>query len=94
MKHTPGPWYTRHGQISSEHSSHGCTIANCNATSKGIGDEEVEANAILIAAAPEMLACLELAIEEVEGFEQRTGIKQLVPWVRQAREAVAKAKGE
>ena len=60
-RHTPGPWYTRHGQISSETSPHGCTIANCNATAKGISDEEVEANARLIAAAPELLqACCEL----------------------------------
>ena len=51
-KHTPGPWYTRHGQISSETSPHGCTIANCNKTSRGISDAEVNANAALIAAAP------------------------------------------
>ena len=57
-KHTPGPWHTRHGQISSETSTHGCTIANCNATAIGISDEEVEANAALIAAAPEMAEAL------------------------------------
>ena len=57
-QHTPGPWYTRHGQVSSENSAHGCTIANCNRTAKGIPDAEVEANARLIAFAPDLLAAL------------------------------------
>ena len=57
-QHTPGPWYTRHGQVSSENSAHGCTIANCNRTAKGIPDAEVEANARLIASAPDLLAAL------------------------------------
>jgi hypothetical protein len=55
QNHTPGPWYARHGQISSETSAHGCTIANCNSTARGISDSEVEANAALIASAPYLL---------------------------------------
>ena len=65
--YTPGPWYTRHGQISSETSEHGCTIANCNATAKGISDKEVEANARLIAAAPTLLAACKIALAHLGG---------------------------
>jgi len=65
-RHTPGPWYTRHGQISSLTSPHGCTIANCNATSKGIGEDETEANAALIAAAPDMLEALKATARSLE----------------------------
>lgn len=71
-KHTPGPWYTRYNQISSLTSSHGCTIANCNATQKGITDEEAEANAALISAAPDMLETLEAVLDwwtHTPGFE-------------------------
>jgi hypothetical protein len=63
---TPGPWYTRHGQISSETSPHGCTIANCNATAKGISDEEVEANAELIVRAVNSHAELVEALEIID----------------------------
>jgi hypothetical protein len=64
-KHTVGPWYTRHGQISSETSEHGCTIANCNSTSRGIPDSEIEANARLIASAPELLETLQNALSRI-----------------------------
>lgn len=51
-------------------------------------------DAALVAAAPEMLACLELAIEEVEGFQHRTGVHQFAGWIIKTRDAIRKAKGE
>ena len=73
-KHTPGPWYTRHGQISSLSSSHGCTIANCNRTAKGIPDEEIEANAAFIVRAcnahDDLLNALQLAVATIERLER------------------------
>jgi len=100
QKHTPGPWYTRHGQISSETSTHGCTIADCNATANGISDKEVEANARLIAAAPDLLAALEECITS-EGaacfgdIENHPELMQrrLYAIADIAREAIKKAQG-
>ena len=63
---TPGPWYTRHGQISSLESEHGCTIASCNRTSRGINDEEVDANAKLISSAPDLLAACERVLRAID----------------------------
>lgn len=97
QKHTAGPWYTRHGQISSETSTHGCTIANCNATANGISDKEVDANARLIAAAPDLLKALEECItndgapawnDKMMAFRRLHAISDI------AREAIRKAKGE
>ena len=77
-KHTPEPWYTRHGQISSETSMHGCTIANCNSTARGISDEEAKANAARIVACvngckginpdavPDLLHACEVALAAME----------------------------
>lgn len=59
--HTPGPWYTRHGMISSLHSTHGATIATVNTTSKHIPDREAKANCCLIAAATDLLKELDSA---------------------------------
>ena len=101
--HTTGPWYTRHGQISSEASVHGCTIADCNATAKGISDEEVAANARLIAAAPDMLAALEgcvafLCAWAVEGLNSKVKRETLCRafggQAYHVRAVIAKAKGE
>ena len=89
-QHTPGTWYTRHGQISSMESTHGCTIANCNRTSRGISDEEAEANATLISAAPDLLEALSVAILRVE-LANAEGDMILSAWLRDARAAVQKA---
>ncbi len=88
QEHTPGPWYTKHGQISSLTSTHGCTIANCNATAKGISPAEVEANARLIAAAPSMLRALKIALNG--------GIDYDLTWdevMDEVSRAIAKAEG-
>jgi hypothetical protein len=89
-KHTSGPWYTRHGQISSETSAHGCTIANCNATAKGISQAEVDANARLIAAAPEMFE----ALKRLTAWHGNPGSLADLDGAREtARAALAKAEG-
>lgn len=84
--YTPGPWYAQHNQISSLTSSHGCTITNCNATSRGISDVEVEANARLISAAPEMLAALQACT--LANWNRLDDISNAI---KLARAAIAKA---
>ncbi len=94
QEHTPGQWYTKHGQINSLTSAHGCTIANCNATAKGISPAEVEANARLISAAPDMLAtCVDMLAHwgmEIRTDEDREREQALLA---AARAAIAKAEG-
>ena len=92
-QHTPGPWYERHGQISSGNSTHGCTIANCNATARGIPTGEVEANATLIAAAPDLLAALEQCLPILDAH-RRAALGEGDLTARTARAAIAKAGGD
>ena len=65
-KHTKDPWYYREGQVASEFSVHGCTIATVTRTSKHIGDEEADANGKLMAAAPELLTALQSTLSWME----------------------------
>lgn len=67
-KHTPGPWKAAGGalvqaSIESETLKSGRRVARRVAVAKGLTIEEVAANARLIAAAPDLLAALELSRE-------------------------------
>ena len=103
-KHTSGPWYTRHGQISSLTSAHGCTIANCNTTANGISDTEVAANAALIAAAPDLLQACKLQAEAARlmfnalgkfasAEEKDIALKAAFDCNKQVQAAIQKAEG-
>lgn len=89
-KPTPGPWtYTNTGKyiytdnqspiMTLEYQGHICKT-------KKLDEQTRIANARLIAAAPELLEALELAVKQntIGGLE--------VPWIRQAQQAIAKAK--
>lgn len=54
--------------------------------------EEIEANARLIAAAPELLAALTIAVNRIE-IANRDGDPILSAWLPAARAAIAKAEG-
>lgn len=95
-KYTPGPWIARingdreHGAITSE--KH--LIASVDCRYGAIG--EPEANVKLIAATPDLLQALELAIRFLDHPEVKA-----IPFafpvygvITQARAAIAKAKGE
>lgn len=93
MKHTPGPWnriiadgYTvRHPQIYSD------TGPVANATWLGDGRlDELNANARLIAAAPELLEALRGLRDAFLG----TSVEVQADAMRAARAAIAKAGGE
>ena len=97
IKHTPGPWFAHHRQISSLTSTHGCTIANCNSAARGISDDEAEANSILIALAPEMLEALRECITEDDAPGMQPGLgrqrRRLHAINDIARAALAKLEG-
>ena len=80
--HTPGPWKVN-GYMVRTDCKISLFVANCcyGAT------DAIEANARLIAAAPELLAALEWAVEtaDTEQYE--------ADWYAAARAAIAKAKG-
>ena len=95
-KHTPGPWLTDRNNA---HTGQIATVYHCIGndwieiwTDKwaetGLGEGEQEANARLIAAAPELLdALIELADCGAEAWGEDR------PCVRIARDAIAKATG-
>lgn len=89
VKHTPGPWvqvgWGPYGiRAGYSQSSVGTSIAHVSK-----GPAEFDANARLIASAPDLLKALELLTEEVEEYE--LGNPDVL---RKARAAVARAKGE
>lgn len=97
--HTPGKWginfATHENQpykiiIYSKNSSHRIALCFKEDNPVYIKESEAEANAYLIAAAPELLQCLEnaLAVIEVTSRDADT------PLVKEIKQAVKKAKGE
>ncbi len=105
--HTPGPWRPRdyaskEGAIwidcaarDERGRSVAGTIGAAYATGTGSSDPAVQqANARLIAAAPELLAALEGALRFMETVERGMPADQHMPEAHAARAAIAKAKGE
>jgi len=97
--HTPGPWkVNRKYKMSVETCADGQgvnLIAECSDPDGFRSAGEDQANAILIAAAPELLAALENAANVLAGIA--TGDLKTIgkdsPALVQARSAIAKAKG-
>ena len=96
-KHTPGPWLTDRGNV---HTGQIATIHHClnndwveiwtdKWAETGLGEGEQEANARLIAAAPELLDALTEIVAAADG----DGWKQLDATFAAARAAIAKATG-
>ncbi len=93
-KHTPGPWIVEQvsGAIEVCNEETLFTVARC-----GIGNGVSEANARLIAAAPELLAALERTADVLEYYNENKGPTRdsaLCDLFAIARAAIAKAKGE
>jgi hypothetical protein len=93
--HTPGPWELRGSRLVTD--SNGVVIAE-RIGSNGPGTPE--ANAALIAAAPELLAALEgllserYALEEPEEFDEAGNWTSNSPASVKARAAIRKARGQ
>lgn len=91
-KHTKGPWIAKkasHGPVDI-FDSMGRDVVTVYGG--GVGLEFQEANARLIAAAPEMYEALKLALEYWEHRQQRYKNRSPV-WVQNARAALAKSEG-
>jgi hypothetical protein len=97
MAYTPGPWFTEDAQPGDLFRyvmcGEGDTLAHLCRTSIN-GNQNAEADARLIAAAPELLAALKVALRDLEMISD-TGDwgTELDPAIFQAREAIAKAIG-
>lgn len=88
--HTPGPWAYEPQAYHPDRIFAGCKLI---ATAHG-DSAETEANAALIAAAPELLAALEMFLEDFDKPLSSIGIRIRVESVDKARAAIAAAKGE
>lgn len=91
-KHTPGPWHT--GGYSSRIIYAGDGFAVADATVfHGRHEGEHEANARLIAAAPELLDVLQEVTRCLAWHEEQHGVGMDRKAVESARAAIAKATG-
>ena len=99
-KHTPGPWWLDHGDDVNLFNHVGISAETHELLAQVVwrldddkSTPECEANARLIAAAPDLLEALETALygwqREFEYLAKRTP-----EWVTKARAAIAKATGE
>lgn len=98
--HTPGPWIhsTDLGQIGSVETPDGVVVAQAQQIMRGAGDLQLrEANARLIAAAPELLEALRSLIGWIPNAQtlERMGFHTKAPMesYELARKAIAKATG-
>ena len=87
-KHTPGPWHIARFEASTVEirNDRGLTVAEV-----GDSSQEDEANAHLIAAAPELLEALRCLIDGDEGMWRHDAPSEA--WDEIARAAIAKATG-
>lgn len=97
MNHTPGPWLVdRAGEvrdINSDGQEWGA-VANVTPNQLGkrmISEDEADANALLIAAAPDLLRACESVIRSMDGTFMSVVTGDVA---NDVRAAIAKAKGE
>ena len=98
-KHTPGPWHTGGSYSSIIYAADGLCrwygVANAVVyRARHGGTETMQANAQLIAAAPELLAELEKLVTRERTEAAVSGLSDdEMPWLDDARRVIAKAKG-
>jgi hypothetical protein len=96
MKYTPGPWHVApfNGGLHVWNAAGGVLVAHCG----GLTLDEAKANARLIAAAPKLLAMLELLYAHCENALVNSDVILSEPGLRislqQAREALCEASEE
>ena len=108
-EHTKGPWqavkragsYTSPFIIQTEHGRHVANLTGSNLEPEGQSIGEAEANARLIAAAPELLEALKGLVAAYEAAQDREGFptgygleKESDAFMRSAHAAIARATGE
>jgi hypothetical protein len=103
-KYTPGPWkVSEHSDeeesaVYSPNDSIGLQVCGMRplqscANVQYISLEQREANAHLIAAAPELLEALEKIVKEGRDYMDRRGCRKIW-WIDEAEQAIRKAHGE
>jgi hypothetical protein len=96
VQHTPGPWEVEHPfdepgvYVGAPSTALVCKLYPVDGRWVGDKREDIDANARLIAAAPEMLAALEYALEAVDYYHEHEGASEMRKAVRAA---IAKAEG-
>ena len=95
MKHTPGPWHVDPGFLFDVVASDGRDVAETHLSDgHERPDDERWANAILIAAAPDMLRALEAASHALRCYQYGNGSPELAESVADhADKIIARAKG-
>ena len=106
IKHTPGPWVIAESEQGRHFRAVSAKKHEALATvvwlmedddMDGVTSPECEANASLIAAAPDLLEALTDAVIDFDNWaahEDNHPHEHLVAWAERARAAIAKAKGE
>ena len=97
--HTPGPWTVDYADDNLRIHAGDLLIAEVNGSTehievRGLDEETTEANAWLIAAAPDLLAALERILARVETLNLFTERGEDANVVEQAVGAIGKAKGQ
>jgi len=97
MKHTPGPWHVNTLEVVpfSIHAHRGCVAEVSRGTMNEVGADEIEANARLIAAAPELLAALEnLAARQISTTDHQKNTMAYLAARDYATAILSKVKGQ
>lgn len=94
-KHTPGPWKAE-DNMSNEHKGKGWIVRGVDGKPlTGWGSiTTTEANARLIAAAPDLLAVCEAELEVYDGMDRSRLRVETLARIAALRAAIAKARGE
>lgn len=67
-KHTPGPWRLRNAETGCVYAGSALALVHIASAMYGVGKNEGQANARLIAAAPDGLALAEMVVRDVECY--------------------------
>ena len=93
IKHSPGPWQAHHHESTDTYTIHVAGRSWETWAVAHVGDcTQDEANARLIAASPELLDALVVALPVLEAFDRQAAYA--IPELAIARAAIAKATGE
>lgn len=96
-KHTPGPWtYLSNGRVSQDADKHITIVQGYSwSSAPSIKSDEYEANARLIAKAPELLTAL---VDTLDALHNETHGQDDTPWIQavkqRAAQIIAQATGE
>ena len=101
-KHTPGPWYVGTGtyegrniySVASVTDDEGFTYQPLVANAEDDGINCWDANARLIAAAPDLLEALQVMVRDYSAAHASCGDLEMSPALFQAQRAIARATGD